>query len=166
MAFHPNGKRVVTAGEDRVAKVWDTASGKELATLYDHASLISPRPFSPNGEWVVTMSDHRTASVWEVETGKWVATLEGHSASLTGASFAPDGRTLAVSSLAQTVHLLDLETGHERVLRGHRDQAYKITYSRDGRWIASGTWNGEIIIWDATTGGRRTTIRLHRVCGA
>ena len=34
--FSPDGTRIVTASDDKTARVWDAATGKSLATLAGH----------------------------------------------------------------------------------------------------------------------------------
>jgi WD40 repeat protein len=38
------------------------------------------------------------------------------------------------------------------VLRGHEKSVYPVAYSPDGQWIASGSWDGTVRLWDALTG--------------
>ncbi len=61
---------MVTASEDNTARVWDAATGKELAVLRGHEDRSTSAQFSPDGERVVTASDDSTARVWDAATGR------------------------------------------------------------------------------------------------
>ena len=47
-------------------------------------------------------------------------------------------------------------------LRGHAKKGISVAFSRDGRRLASGSWSGEVMIWDAETGQRLLTLSEHR----
>jgi WD40 repeat protein len=63
--FSPDGKRIVTAGSDRIARVWDE-SGKEVAVLRGHSSTVRSANFSPDGKLIVTASFDGTALLWNL----------------------------------------------------------------------------------------------------
>ena len=77
-AFSPDGKRVVTASDDKTARVWDADSGKPLASLQGHTARVRSAAFSPDGKRVVTASEDNTARVWDADSGKTLASLQGH----------------------------------------------------------------------------------------
>ena len=77
-AFSPDGARVVTASDDKTARVWDAATGKAIAVLSGHDDQVWSAAFSPDGARVVTASDDKTARVWDAATGKAIAVLSGH----------------------------------------------------------------------------------------
>jgi WD40 repeat protein len=56
---------VVTASLDKTARIWDTASGKELAVLRGHQGMVLSAAFSPDGTRIVTASWDGTARVWD-----------------------------------------------------------------------------------------------------
>lgn len=55
---------MLTAAEDRTARIWDVATGRELAVLRGHASLVSEASFSPDGVSILTSSMDGTARRW------------------------------------------------------------------------------------------------------
>ncbi len=65
-AFSGDGTRVVTASFDKTARVWDAATGRELAALKGHEGPVSSAAFSGDGTRVVTASADKTARVWDV----------------------------------------------------------------------------------------------------
>ncbi|MCX6878946.1 MAG: hypothetical protein NTW21_34820, partial [Verrucomicrobia bacterium] len=61
--FSPDGTRVVTASDDKTARVWDAASGKTVGEPMRHEDDIHSASFSPDGMRVVTASWDKTARV-------------------------------------------------------------------------------------------------------
>jgi WD40 repeat protein len=64
--FSPDGARIITASNDRTTRVWDAATGKEIAVLRGHEGSVRSAVFSPDGAGVVTASEDRTARLWDV----------------------------------------------------------------------------------------------------
>ena len=76
--FSPDGRRVLTASEDRTARLWEADSGKLLTTFQGHTDMVKSAVFSPDGRRVLTASWDKTARLWEAESGKLLATFQGH----------------------------------------------------------------------------------------
>ena len=56
-AFSPDGERIVTASEDRTARLWDAATGKQIGgPLVGHEGDVASAAFSPDGKRIVTAS--------------------------------------------------------------------------------------------------------------
>jgi hypothetical protein len=83
VAFSPDGRRIVTCGNDHTAKVWDTASGEELMTLKGHDGNVNSVAWSTNGLRILTSSADGTAKVWDAASPDQVTqwqTEEGNDA--------------------------------------------------------------------------------------
>jgi uncharacterized membrane-anchored protein YhcB (DUF1043 family) len=97
-AFSPDGSRIVTASLDRTARIWDAASGKEIAVLRGHDGLLRSAAFSPDGSRIVTASYDKTARIWDAASAKEIAVLRGHDGGVTSAAFSPDGSRIVTAS--------------------------------------------------------------------
>lgn len=88
---------------DRVVRLWDAATGKQVCVLRGHKARVVAATFSADGKRLVTASLDKTARIWEVPSGKERTMLKGHASGLFSARFSLDGRqVLTISSSAWT----------------------------------------------------------------
>lgn len=67
-AFNSIGDKIVTAGLDKTARVWDVKTGKVLYT-FNHDAEVRSAIFSPDGAQVLTISQGK-ARVWRLPSEK------------------------------------------------------------------------------------------------
>ena len=69
------------------------------------------------------------------------------------ASFAPDGRTLAAGGMSRDVLLYDLTNG-QRLPSPYRHDTWvmEVLWSADGRWFASTSFSGNVVVQEAASG--------------
>ena len=130
VACSPNGQRLLTGSDDKTAKVWEAASGKELLTLKGHSDSVYSVAFSPDGQRIMTGSADHTAKVWDAASGRELLTLKGHSAPIWSVAFAPDGRRIVTGSWDLTAKVWDAASGKELLtLKGHRHGIMSVAFS-------------------------------------
>ena len=154
VAFSPDGSKLAAGDDDGKVKLWDTATGKELAALSGHAKGISSVAWPRDGQKLVTASYDQTARLWDAATGQSLATLKGHSKRVNAAAFSPDGKKVATGSDDGTVKLWDAVTGSEvMTIRSHATWVRSLAFSPDGRKLATGHSDKPTLkLWDAVTG--------------
>ena len=129
--FSPSGRRALTTSRDGTARVWDTATGRQVRILQRQAAAISEASFSPNGRLILTKSETDTVRVWNAATGRLLTTV--HDVRLSP-SFSRDSRLLLTTTY-DSVELREATSGDVVTrLRGVEPNA-EITGSRDGRLI-------------------------------
>ena len=65
LVFSPEGRRLVSADEDGVVKLWDTSTGLEVLTLRGHAGVIRGVAFSPDARLLAAAGDDGTITIWD-----------------------------------------------------------------------------------------------------
>jgi WD40 repeat protein len=74
LAFSPDGKTLASGSYDTTIKLWDVASGKNIATLTGHSDWVCSVAFSPDGKTLASGSDDKTGKLWNLASGKSVIT--------------------------------------------------------------------------------------------
>ena len=64
--FSFDGGRIVTASDDKTARVWDVANSKPICELKGHQRGVTSAAFSPNGKHIVTASRDTTVRIWNL----------------------------------------------------------------------------------------------------
>jgi WD40 repeat protein/predicted Ser/Thr protein kinase len=164
VAFSPNGARLVTTSTDGTVRQWDTGKGQEIGVPYDrHSGEVTAATYSLDGERIASAGTDRTIRVWHAKTRQDAAILHGHTGAVAGVAFVPGSGQLASLSCPSfsmpgftwdsTVRVWEVGAGATLpVLRQHDSYVYPVAFSADGRWIASGSWDGTVCLWDAATG--------------
>ena len=161
-SFSPDGKHVVTASDDHTARIWDAATGTQLAVLRGHKNWVRFASFSPVGGRIVTASWDKTARIWDARTGKELRKLLLPFAA-TRAAFSPDGARVVTIGTGSRAFVWDVRTGRRlAVLRGHGDWVSSASFSPDGKRIVTSSWDRTARVWNARTGAQLSVLRGHR----
>lgn len=178
--FSKNGSKLLTAGYDQSARLWDTASGKLLKTYKGHTWWVWSAKFSPKEDKLVTASQDGTAILWDTETAKAGPPFTGHEGPVYSAAFSADGFTIASGGYDRRVLLWKpddvrpydfkklaskdgsvIQPPKFKALDGHSGPVRSVDFSRDGRQLISGSQDNTVKLWSTDAGQIVKSFRGH-----
>jgi WD40 repeat protein len=156
VGFCPRGDCLGSAGADRVVRIWSATDGRPLHRLEGHKSLVIAGAFSPDHRHLATGSSGHEVLVWDLGTAQAVMTLETEaSLGTTSLAYSPDGLWLAAAvhpwgrgRPSNAVEVWNAVSGRRRcLLNGHQDWVNRVTFNRDGKFLASGSKDRTVKLW-------------------
>jgi WD40 repeat protein/predicted Ser/Thr protein kinase len=163
VAFHPDGGRLATASDDGTVKVWGV-DGKLLLTLPGRGPVHSVA-YSPDGKLLAAGLDNGVITLWD-GAGKEAFAIRGRTGrdtAVTGLSFSPDGKRLASAGCGEAVRVWDATAPQEvRTIPLPLFGTSTVALSGDGRRLAEGRSEGDVLVWELGEQPRPVTLRGHK----
>jgi WD40 repeat protein len=165
-AWFPDGKRVATASKDGTLRIWESASGKPLATL--QAPIPAPLfrvAVSPDGRRLAAIGASGHLFLWDPADGKLKSSIAAHKGVAHSVAFAPGGELLATGGMDGQARLWEVSTGKALAALAHPGMGlWSLAFSPDGRHLAVAAWNDRssmVMLWDVAKRKRVGELRGH-----
>ena len=151
-------------GADGTIRLWDADTGQYIRTIREYGGSIVL--FSPDGKKIISSSYDGTIYLLDADTGTLLRTITVPVSSGSSLAFSPDGKKIvSEDGRNRSIHLWDVDTGKLLHTITHAGFVDIVTFSPDGRTIASGSsslnGDGTISLWDADTGEPLRTLTGH-----
>jgi hypothetical protein len=159
LAASPDGNRVA-AVVGKSIRVYDLATGKELASLIGHQANVHSIAFLPGDRLASGAHDH-TVRVWNITTSKQQTMLGGQGA-VNSIAVTPNGQFLASGGFSNQVKLIQLVGGKELnqlTLEGNAT-VNAVAISPDGKWLAGGGNTQFVKLWELPVAAEKHELRL------
>ena len=158
----PDGKTLVSVGNDNTVRLWDAATGKLLKTLDEHTGWVGSVVLTPDGAYAITAGGDNSIRVWDIKTQKEVKKLEGHTVAIRGLAITADGKTLISGASDKTCRAWDLTTYKEIKRYGdEKESVESVAVTPDGQYVLAGNDVGVITVYDAKTGAAKCKYDKH-----
>ena len=147
LAWHPDGRLLLTACQDQNAYLWDAGNGKLNLVLHGHQGWVIQVCCGAGGDLVASTSCDGSTRLWSPWTGRELVCGRGG-----GRVFSADDRWLAFNA-ADAHGRFEVATAREcRTPHGYdlETEVWGLDYSRDGRLLASAALAG-VRLWDVHT---------------
>ncbi|HEY9887546.1 MAG TPA: serine/threonine-protein kinase, partial [Candidatus Obscuribacterales bacterium] len=162
IALTPNGDTLITATADGRLTLWDLPQNQRRCDLVRHTGAINDLAVSPDGTRLISVGEEGTLRLWALPTGQLLHTWTA-AVGLRAVALLPSEPALITGSQRGEVTQWSLTDFDDHTLLGqHQDAVSALAVSPDGRWLATGSRDREIHLWDWThTPPRQVATRHH-----
>jgi WD40 repeat protein len=144
LTFSPDGNFLACATSwDRTFRLWKLADSS-YRVFEGHTDSVMSVAFSPDGSTISSGSFDGSVRIWDVSDRRCFRNLrDNRMLGVNSIAWSPDGATIAAADHSGPIFLWDI-TNDENIVRapviidGHEGAVFSISYSPDGRYLASG----------------------------
>ena len=157
----PNGQILASVSFNKIL-LWDLKTQKLHRVLEGHTDIIFSLSISPKGKLIASGSSDQTVGLWDVETGSLVCKFACRKDPIHSVAFSTDGNFLASGGESKyktndekktTIYLWDINTKELiHKFSGHDLRVSSLTFSPDGKTLASSSNDCTIQLWNVISG--------------
>jgi WD40 repeat protein len=158
-----------SASADKSIKQWRIASDAPVRN-FAHPGLVDSVAFDPSGKQLATGCHDGVLRIFDIEKNTAVKSINAHlqtqpeqrAFQIYSVAWAPDGKQVLTASYDKSMKLWDAASGNlvrefkpfaEKTFpKGHHDQIFCATFSKDGKLVATGSSDKMIKLWNVADG--------------
>lgn len=160
IAVSNRGRHLIIARADGVVLVFEPDSGRRLE-FFGHSEGVNSIDVSGNGRYVISGSDDRRALIWRTDNAQVIQQYESDGR-INRVRFNPDGSSALVAS-SQTAVVMRLTSGEvvsELKHRTRHKSFLSAAFSKDGKWLVTGSPSRHLEVWRVEDGKRMKSIQV------
>lgn len=170
LSFSEDGKKLLTASNDRTLRVWEVRDDTEVTadgsfkkgpvastkrTLRGHSDVVSQAILERGGNFVLSSSWDRTVKLWtldEEDDEPCIRTFRGHEHQVNAVVWSPDHRIILTASCDRTIKVWN-NLGECKFTIGydecHKDWVTAVVWGDKAESLLSASWDKTVKLWDA-----------------
>ncbi|KAI0007441.1 quinon protein alcohol dehydrogenase-like superfamily [Xylariaceae sp. FL0662B] len=158
VAFHCEGKWMVTSSEDGTVKIWETRSGT-IQRSYNHGSAVNDVVIHPNQGEIISCDRGGSVRIWDLaENNCSHDMMPEEDVSVSSVTVASDGSLLCAATNSGNVFVWQLTQENERTklepvtqFSAHKEYITRILLSPDVKKLATCSADHTAKIWEVTS---------------
>ncbi len=176
ISFNPDGNTLISVSKDMTIYLWDISTGERKKTLADKGLItdqldkpetVERVSFSPDKSILATIRFNNTIRLWDTSTGTLKQTFpsqdtdkqeKDYSNNIEYVSFSPDNRTVVGLTGGWEIRIWEVDTGESKGLLEDPGLITNLSFSSNGKTLATGIYRGIIRLWDVDKGEHKKTI--------
>ncbi|MCB0083411.1 MAG: hypothetical protein KDE47_20860, partial [Caldilineaceae bacterium] len=140
----------------------------------DHFGSVTAVAFSPDNRLLAAGTSDGNVHLWRMSDGQLAGICRGNGRWVWSLAFSPDGQLLTSGHADKVVRLWDISDIYTtamphlltaillKTFSGHEDAVFAVSFSPDGKLIASGSGDGTMRLWHVGEGTLLQTLAEHR----
>ncbi|MDB6148878.1 MAG: translocation protein TolB [Chthoniobacter sp.] len=158
LAVSADGQLLATAGGDRLVKIWELASQREVGRIEGHSAQVFGLAFNSDATQLVTAGADQQLKAWDVRKGNQIMLLGKHSVGISAVAWAPTpsaifaitdaGGLLRYTNFKPHTGAESSSAADERKMDAAETALHCVAVSATGDRIFAGSHDGRVLGWN------------------
>lgn len=150
--FSPDGKCLASGAADKIAKITDISTGKQVNLFEGHTHHVMGVAFRADGRVLATAGADGLVLTWDMLMGERKKKIEGWTKEVTSVQFIGATNQLVTSAGDNRVRIVTDEGAEVRSMANLPDYMQASVSTPDGSTIIAGGEDSLLRLWDGTNG--------------
>ncbi len=150
--FSPDGKLLASGGSDKIARVTDLASGKQVNLFEGHTHHVMGVAFRADGRVLATAGGDGVVLVWDMLIGERKKKIEGWSKEVTSLQFVGATQQIVTSAGDNLIRIVNDDGTAVRAIDKLPDFMQSAASTANASVVIGGGEDSQLRVWDGTNG--------------